>query len=696
MRKLLVLLILPIMMINCTSKEENPLLAEWDTPFATAPFSQFENEHFMPAFLQGIEEKKADIDAIVNNPEAPSFENTLVALDKAGATLERVSSVFFNQTSAHTNDTLQALAKELSPLLSALSDDINLNPALFARVKAVYEQKDELGLNTEQMRFLEKKYQGFVRGGANLPEEKQARFREINKALSLNSLSFGDHLLSEANEFELIVEDKAQLAGLPESEIKAAAAAAKAKGMEGKYAFNINRTCLYPFLTYAQNRSLREKLYRGYFMKGDNDDKNDNKDLIKEIVSLRIERANMLGFENHTAYTLSDKMAKNADNVYALLNEVWAAAIPAAKAEVTEMQKLIKKEGHKFELASWDWWYYAEKVRQEKYALSEEELKPYFEANNVREGIFELAGKLWGITFTERKDIDVYHPDVKAFEVKEADGTHIGIFYTDYYVRPSKRSGAWMTSYRKQQRINGENITPVIVNVCNFPAPTADMPSLLTFEQVTTAFHEFGHALHGLLSDCEFYGLSGTAVARDFVELPSQVMENWASQPDVLKMYAKHYKTGEVMPQELIDKVVKASQFNQGFATTEYVAASLLDMDYHTLTSPIDDVRAFEKASMAKHGLIEEIIPRYRSTYFQHIFSGGYSSGYYSYMWAEVLDADAFNAFKENGIFDQATAKALRDNIFSQGGTEDPMKLYVQFRGAEPNTTPLLERRGLK
>lgn len=696
MRKLFVLLTLPFILMNCTSKEENPLLATWDTPFQTPPFSQIKNEHYMPAFEQGIKENREDIDAIVNNSEAPTFENTLVALDKAGATLERISSVFFNQTSSHTNEEMQALAKELSPMMSALSDDINLNPKLFARVKAVYEQKDKLGLNTEQMRYLEKTYQGFVRGGANLPEEKQARFREINKDLSLASLTFGDHLLAEANEFELIVEDQAELAGLPDSEIKAAAAAAKEKGMEGQYAFNINRTCLYPFLTYAENRGLREKLYRGYFMKGDNDDKNDNKDLIKQIVSLRIERANMLGFDNHSAYTLDNKMAKNADNVYALLNEVWAAAIPAAKAEVAEMQKIIKKEGGNFQLASWDWWHYAEKVRQEKYALSEEELKPYFEANNVRQGIFALAGKLWGITFTERPDIDVYHPDVKAFEVKEADGTHIGIFYTDYYVRPSKRSGAWMTSYRKQQRINGENITPIIINVCNFPAPTEDMPSLLTFEQVTTAFHEFGHALHGLLSNCEFYNLSGTAVARDFVELPSQLMENWASQPEVLKMYAKHYKTGEAMPKELIDKIVKASQFNQGFATTEYVAASLLDMDYHTQNAPIADVRAFEKASMAKHGLIGEIIPRYRSTYFQHIFSGGYSSGYYSYMWAEVLDADAFNAFKENGIFDKATAKSLRDNIYSKGGTEDPMKLYIQFRGAEPNTTPLLERRGLK
>ena len=694
--KKLILFAIPLLMMNCTTKETNPLLSEWDTPFQTPPFSQITEDHYLPAIKQGIEENKADIAAIVNNSEAPTFENTLVALDKAGASLNRSSSVFFNQSSSNTTDTMQALAKEISPLLSALSDDINLNPALFARVKAVYEQKDQLGLNTEQMRFLEQTYNGFVRGGANLPEDKQERFRTINKELSLATLTFGDHLLSEQNAFELILEDEAQLAGLPQSEIDAAAFAAKEKGMEGKWLFTINRTSLYPFITYAKDRSLREKLYKGYIMKGDNDNDQDNKELIKKIIALRTERANMLGFESHAAYTLDNKMAKNADNVYQLLNEVWAAAIPAAQAEVREMQKIVDKEGGDFEIASWDWWYYAEKVRQEKYALSEEELKPYFKLENVRDGIFAVAGKLWGITFTERPDIDVYHPDVKAFEVKEADGTHIGIFYTDYYVRPSKRSGAWMTSYRKQQRINGENITPIIINVCNFPKPTGDMPSLLTFEQVTTAFHEFGHALHGLFSDCEFDGLSGTAVARDFVELPSQLMENWASQPEVLKMYAKHYKTGEVMPQELVDKIVKASKFNQGFATTEYVAASLLDMDWHTQTSPVADVNAFEEASMEKYGLIKEIVPRYRSTYFGHIFSGGYSSGYYSYMWAEVLDADAFNAFKEHGLFDQATAKSLRENIYSKGGTEDPMKLYIQFRGAAPNTTPLLERRGLK
>lgn len=697
MRKLILLFTIPFLMMNCTTKETNPLLMEWDTPFQTPPFSKIKAEHYMPAFEAAIAENKAEIDAIVNNSEAPTFENTLLALDKCGATLNRVSNVFYNQTSAYTNDSIQQLAKDISPIMSALGDDINLNPKLFARVKAVYDQRAELGLNSERMRYLEQTYNGFVRGGANLPADKQERFRQINKEHSLATLTFGDHLLSEQNEFELVIDNKADLAGLPQSEIDAAANAAKNAGKEGKWLFTIGRTSLYPFITYASNRELREKLYRGYFMKGDNDNDNDNKDLIKKIVALRIERANMLGFESHSAYTLDNKMAKTSDNVYKLLNEVWEAAIPAAKEEVKEMQKVIKREGGNFELKSWDWWYYAEKVRQEKYALSEEELKPYFKMENVRDGIFTLAEKLWGITFTLREDIDVYDENMQAFEVKEADGTHIGVFYCDYYARPSKRSGAWMTSYRKQQRIDGKNITPIVINVCNFPKPTGDKPSLLTYEQVTTAFHEFGHGLHGLLSNCELHALSGTSVARDFVELPSQVMENWANEPEMLKIYAKHYKTGEVMPQELVDKVVAASQFNQGFFTTEYVAASLLDMDWHTQTTAFTgSVREFEEASMKNHGLIDNIVPRYRSTYFQHIFSGGYSSGYYSYMWAEVLDADAFNAFKENGIFDKATAAAIRENIFSKGGSEDPMELYIKFRGAEPNITPLLERRGLK
>ncbi len=696
MRISLMVLSLMVMLTNCTTKEQNPLLSEWDTPFGTPPFEQIKEAHYLPAFQAGIAEQKAEIEAIVNNAEAPSFENTLVALDQSGRTLTRVSGVFYNLTSAHTNDSLQAIAKELSPIMSAHYDDINLNAKLFERVKVVYEQKDSLDLNAEQLTLLKNTYEGFVRGGANLNAADQERMRAINTELSEATLTFGDNLLAEQNDFKVFVSDEADLLGLPQSVKDAAASLAKEEGKEGQWLFTIDRTSLYPFLTYSENRALREKLYKGYIMKGDNNNAHDNKALIQKIVSLRLERAQLLGYESFAAYQLENKMAATPEAVYDLLLEVWNAALPAAKAEVAEMQKIIDQEGGNFTLAAWDWWHYAEKVRQAKYALSEEELMPYFKMENVREGLFAVAEKLYGITLTERKDISVYHPDVTAFEVKEADGTHIGIIYTDYYVRSSKRGGAWMNSYRKQERMNGENVTPVICNVCNFPKPTENAPSLLTFEQVTTMFHEFGHGLHGLLSACNYHGLSGTSVPRDFVELPSQIMENWAIQPEVLAMFAKHYETGEPMPQELIDKMVKASQFNQGFATVEYVAASLLDMDYYTLTDASDlDVNAFEKASMDKYGLSPEIAPRYRSTYFAHVFSGGYSAGYYSYMWAEVLDADAFNAFKEKGIFDQATAQAFRDNVLSKGGTDDVMKLYMQFRGAKPDSKALLQRRGL-
>ncbi len=698
MKKLLLLITIPFLLMNCTKKEKeetNPLLAEWKTPFQTPPFSKITESDYMYAFQKAIQENKAEIDAIVNNPEEPTFENTLLALDKSGATLNRVANVFYNKLSADATDTLQILAKEISPLMSELSDDINLNPKLFARVKSVYEQRASLDLTTEESRYLEETYKGFVRGGANLHADKQERFREINKELSLASLQYADNLLAETNAFTVVIDDVKGLKGLPQSELDIAAQAAKDAGKEG-YLFTINRTCLYPFLTYCENRDLRKKLYMGYVMKADNDNAQDNKDIVKKTMALRQERAKLLGYNTPADYVLEDQMAKNADNVYDLLKEVWDAAIPAAKAEVAEMQKIVDKERGHFKIKAWDWWYYAEKVRKAKYDLSEEELKPFFQLENVREGIFTLANKLFGITFTERPDIDVYAEGVKAYEVKEADGTTVAIFYTDYYQRPSKKFGAWMTSYRKEQYIDGKRVLPIIINVCNFPKPNGDMPSLLTFDQVTTAFHEFGHGLHGMLSNCQLHSMSGTDVPRDFVEFPSQILENFASQPEMLKLYAKHYKTGEVMPQELIDKVVKASKFNQGFATTEYVAASLLDMDYHTQTTPIENVNAFEKTSMDNWGLIPEIAPRYRSTYFSHVFSGGYFAGYYSYLWAEVLDADGFNAFKENGIFDQETAKRYRDNILAKGNSDDLMKLYINFRGAAPTTDALLERRGLK
>ncbi len=691
------LLIIAFMTVltNCTQNGENPLLVKWDTPFETPPFELIKEGHYVPAFEAAIADQKANIEAIVSNTEEPTYSNTLNALDKSGLLLEKVVGVFYNLTSAHTSDTLQALAKVISPMVSSHSDDIRLNPQLFAKVKVVYEKRDSLGLSTEQMKYLEKTYNDFVRGGANLPTDKQARFRAINKELSLLTLLFGDNLLAEQNAFKLYITDTNNLAGLPQSVIDAAASQATAEGHRGEWLFTIERTSLYPFLTYAKNRELRKKLYTGYIMKGDNNNGNDNKELVKKIAALRLEKAKMLGFESHSAYILDEKMAKTAENVYELLNKVWTPAINAAKSEVAQIQAIIDSEGDSFKPEAWDWWYYAEKVRQQKYAISEEEIKPYFKLENVRDGIFILANKLWGITFEKRTDIQVYHPDVEVFEVKEQNGTHIGIFYTDFYVRSSKRGGAWMNSYRKQKYVDGKKVTPIITNVCNFPKPTNGKPVLLTVEQVETMFHEFGHALHGLLSDCETYSLAGTAVPRDFVELPSQIMENWATHPQMLAIYAKHYETGEPMPTQLIDKLTSASKFNQGFVTTEYIAASLLDMEWFTQTQEVTlSVNEFEKQVMAKYGMIPEITPRYRSTYFAHIFQWSYSSGYYSYLWAEVLDADAFNAFNEHGIFDKATAQSFRENILSKGGSDDVMKLYKQFRGAEPKIEPLLERKG--
>ena len=696
--KLLLFTLLLLGMMACNGKKEvNPFLTDWNTPHGTPPFGEIENKDFVPAFTEGIKQHEAEIDAIVNNAEAPTFENTLVALDISGLLLDKVSNVFSNLTGANTNDELQQIAKEISPLVTKHSTNISLNEGLFKRVKVLWDKKDELDLNAEQKRLLEEIYMDFVRGGANLDETQKARLREINEQLSLLSLQFGDNILAETNSFELVIDNETDLKGLPQSIIESAAEAARQKGYNGKWLFTTQKPSMIPFLTYAENRDLREKIYKGYYMRGDNNNQNDNKSIIEKIVALRIERAKMFGFENHAAFILDRNMAKTPDKVYELLQKVWEAALPAALAEIAEMQAIIDTEGGNFKLASWDWWYYAEKVKMQKYNLSEEALMPYFEVNNVRNGVFAVAEKLWGLKFKERNDIATYHPDVKVFEVTEADGKHIGILYTDYFMRASKRAGAWMSAYRKQRTIDGAMITPVITNVCNFNPPTGETPSLLTWDDVQTMFHEFGHALHGLLSNCTYNTLSGTSVSRDFVELPSQIMEHWAAEPEVLKMYAFHYKTGDVIPDELIDKLRNASHFNQGFATVEFVAAALLDMDWHTLSdAPALDVNAFEKQSMEKYGLMSEIIPRYRSTYFAHIFSGGYSAGYYAYMWAEVLDADAFNAFKENGIFDAVTANKFRDNVLSRGNTDDPMSLYIRFRGQEPDPNALLVNRGLK
>lgn len=686
-----------VLLLFCTKESRNPFFTEWNTPFGTPPLEKIMEEHYLPAFQEGIQQSQKEIEAIAGNTEVPSFENTLEAMEESGALLTKVSNVFDVLNGSMTSDTMQAIAREVSPLRSKHRDDILLNAKLFRRIKAIYDQKDQLDLTVEQNMLLEKYYKDFVRGGANLDEEKKAELREINQELSLLSLTFGENVLKENNRFELIIEDEENLAGLPEAVIIGAAETATERGHEGKWVFTLHKPSMIPFIQYSEKRDLREKIYKGYINRGNNNDELDNKDILAKMAALRVKKANLLGYKTHAHYVLDNNMAKVPENVYGLLNKLWKPTLKKMKKEAKELQKMINKEGHDFKLASWDWWYYTEKLKKARYDLDDEILRPYFKLENVINGAFDVANKLYGITFEERTDIPIYHEDVKVFEVKEADGSHIGILYTDYFPRASKRGGAWMNSFRKQSRLGGKNIHPIITNNGNFSKPTGDKPALLTFEEVSTLFHEFGHALHGLLSDCTYDRLSGTSVPRDFVELPSQIMENWASEPEVLKTYAKHYETGEPIPDELIEKIKKVGHFNQGFITGEYLAASFLDMDWHTLTEAKEQgVFKFENKSLNKIGLIPEIISRYRSFYFQHIFSGGYSSGYYSYIWAEVLDKDAFQAFKETSLFDRETARSFRENIISRGGTEDPMVLYKRFRGAEPKIDGLLEARGLK
>ncbi len=696
MKHTAIILILGLLLVACGKQGENPFYVEWNTPFGTPPFDNIKEAHYMPAFEEGISQQQAEIEAITSNTESPTFANTIETLENSGALLDKVDNVFYNLLSSNTNDELQAIAKEVAPLLSKQRDDILLNEKLFQRIKTVYDQKDQLNLTTEQQKLLDEYYKDFVRGGANLNDEQKAALRKINKELSLLTLQFGDNLLKENNTFEMIIEDKADLVGLPDNVIAAAAEAASSRGHEGKWVFTLDKPSWIPFLQYSERRDLREKIYMAYINRGDNNNEYDNKAILSKIAALRVKKAKLMGYNTHAHFVLERNMAKEPKNVYKLLDQLWKPALRIAKKEARDMQTMIDAEDGGFKLASWDWWYYAEKIKKARYDLDEEMIRPYFQLENVRKGAFMVANKLYGLTFEERNDIPIYHPDVKVFEVKEADGSHVGILYTDYFPRPSKRGGAWMNSFRKQSRARGEDVTPVICNVLNFSKPVGEKPALLSYDEVSTLFHEFGHALHGLLSNCTYNSLSGTSVPRDFVELPSQVMENWATHPDFLKLYAKHYETGEIIPQELIDKLINSGHFNQGFATVEYLAASFLDMDWHTLTEPEEqDALAFEKKSFDRTGLIPEIISRYRSPYFQHIFSGGYSSGYYSYIWAEVLDADAFEAFKETGLFDQKTALSFRKNILEKGGTEDPMTLYKRFRGREPKIESLLKNRGL-
>jgi len=676
---------------------ENPLMKPFSTPFQVPPFREIALGHYLPAIEAGIKTNLAEIDAIVNNPAASDFKNTILAYDIAGDQLSVATRIFSNLNGANTNPAMQKLAREITPILTRHHDNISLNPELFKRVKAVYEKRNSMGLDPQQIRVTEKYYKDFERNGANLTAENQTRLRQLNEELSKAVLQFGENLLAETNKnFRLVVDKKEDLSGLPADVVEAAALEAKKDSLPGKWVFTLAKPSMLPFLQYANKRELREKLYRGYYMRCDYDNKFDNKELIKKMVSLRDEKAKLLGFKNFAAYVIDENMAKTPEAVYQFLNKLWVPALEKAKKERDDMQTMINKEGGKFKLQSWDWWYYSEKIRKSRYNLDESELKPYFSLQNVQNGLFYVANKLYGITFEKRSDLPVYHPEVLAYEVKDRDKSHLGVLYMDFHPRDGKRVGAWCTNYGRRQYRDGKKIDPIISMVMNFTRPTGDAPALLSFEEVTTAFHEFGHALHGLFADGPYDRTAGN-VPRDFVELPSQVDENWASEPQVLKAYAKHYKTGKVIPDALIEKLEKSSQFNQGFVTTELLAASILDMDYNTAANPaIIDVRAFEKKSMEKIGLIDEILPRYRSTYFQHSFSGGYTAGYYVYLWASVLDADAFDAFKSSGdIFNPVLAAKFRD-LLTNCGTDEGMVIYRKFRGKDPDITPLLKKRGLQ
>ncbi|MGO3193774.1 MAG: M3 family metallopeptidase [Sphingobacterium sp.] len=694
-------LVVSAVVVGCQNQQEttltdNPLLLTYETPFEVPPFDIIKDEHFRPAFKEALRQHNLEIDSIVNNQDGPTFPNTIVALENAGTLLGNVSRVFGNLNSANTNDSIQAIDKDLAPQLSAHRDEIMLNAELFARVKAIYDNKANLSLDLEDAKLLDETYKGFVRSGANLSAEEKEKLKKINSELSVLTTAFGQNLLAETNSFELVVDNEEDLAGLPEALKSAASSEAEARNKAGKWIFTLKNPSVMPFLQYAENRDLRKQIWDAYQKRGNNDNDFDNKDNLKKIANLRLKKANLLGYPSHAAYVLEESMAENPQNVYELLNRIWAPALEKAKVEAADIQTEIAAEKDTFEVAPFDWRYYQEKIRKSRFALDEEEIKPYFSLAAVREGAFKTATKLYGLTFIALNNVPVYHPEVEVYEVKDKSGTHLGLLYADFFPRESKRGGAWMTSYRSQSRKGGARVAPVISIVCNFTKPVGDQPALLTFDEASTLFHEFGHALHGLLSDVRYRSLAGTSVSRDFVELPSQIMENWAADPEVLKSYAKHYKTKEAIPDSLINKLVKAGTFDQGFATVEYLAASLLDLDYHAATSPIaSDVNAFEDAAMKKIGLIDAIIPRYRSTYFQHVFAGGYSAGYYAYIWSEVLDSDAFAAFKEKSLYDQGTAASFRRNILERGGTGNPAEMYRQFRGADPDPIYLMKKRGL-
>lgn len=702
MNKYLLSLIAAGMLVSsCTSNNSdvNPLLEEWNTPYQIPPFESVKAEHYLPAFKVAMEAHLAEIDAIVNNEQEPTFENTIAAYDNSGELLSKVSAVFSSVSGVDSNDEIRAIATELSPLRSAHSSAISLNDKLFQKIKSVYDRRESLNLDADQLRLLELTYKGFERSGANLPADKKEELKGINAKISALQLEFGQNMLKETAAFTLVVDKEEDLAGLTEGQIAEAAARAKKAGEEGKWYFGLDNPSIMPFLANADKRELREKILNAYLNRCNNNNEQDNKEVIKQLIDLRLKKAQIMGYETSADFILDDRMAKTSKAVYDLLDQIWAPALKMAKQEAKDMRNIIAKEGSKIELEAWDWRYYAQKSMKAKFDLSEAQMAPYFKLENVREGVFHVANKLFGLTFTQLANVPLPHPEAVAFEVKDKDSSVIGVVFFDMFARPgAKRAGAWCGRFRTQSYDeNGKRVIPLVTIVGNFTRPVGDQPALLTTDEVATYFHEFGHGLEGLMKDVRYSGLGG--YPRDFVELPSQLNEHWAFEPEVLKVYAKHYQTGEVIPQELVDKMVKAGKYGQGFATVEYLAASYLDMDYHTLKAiPADlDVNAFEAKVLGDRGLLKQIPSRYRSTYFSHTFTGGYTAGYYSYIWAEVLDADAYEAFVETGdIFNQEVANKYRYEILKRGSEDEAMTLYVNFRGKQPGIDPLLNRRGLK
>lgn len=699
-------------------QDENPFFRAWETPFQVPPFEQIKNAHFQPAFEKGMAEQQAEIEAIVSNSESPTFGNTIVAFDNSGALLRKVSSVFYSLNSANTNKEMQEIAKSLSPLTTKHSDDISLNPVLFQRIRTVFDQKDKLGLDPVQMRLLTETYKDFIRAGAGLDKDKQDRLRKYNSRIDLLQLTFGQNLLSETNNFKLVIDKETLLSGLPVEVIRSAAETANQDAStKGKWVFTLNNPSITPFMQYSDQRKLKEEIFKAYHNRGNNNNEKDNKVVILELVRLRTDKARLLGYPTWADFALDNRMAKKTDNVYKLLGQVWTPSIAKAKDELKQMQQIIDKERGDFSLEDYDWPYYSEKLKKQLYALDEESVKPYFKLENVLEGVFYVSERLYGITFSKVEDAPKYFPDVTLYECKDVDGSHLGVVYFDFHPRAEKRGGAWCGSYRPQSYLDGKRVAPVVTIVTNFSPPAAGNPALLTSDEVETLFHEFGHALNGLLKNVRYQGLS--TMPRDFVELPSQIMEHWAFEPEVLKVYAKHYKTGDIIPSAIVKRIVSSSKYGQGFKTTEYLAACYLDMDYHSTPNipdapdPIDQkgsakvaalrmepnawVLKFEESSMDKIGLIPQISPRYRSTYFQHSMTGGYTAGYYSYIWAEVLDTDAFESFTETGdIFNREIAAKFRKYILEPGGSKEAMQMYLDFRGQEPGIDPLLKNRGLK